>query len=549
MSQSREPLKPNEQYILDRMRWLDSKGLGCFAALDTIRSAATPERWTYSQAQARRLVARLRKKRYLLFAGCTTSGTNIYLFPDREYEAEKLPVCSSRPTHHLWPTDEAERLIKKPLPRGVPFMVEGYPVNRKIAATYSESLIRRAVAAIHLVYGADLKQRGGVKDTAALLRWMCRHLKDSEDRRAAERRSAAANQAQEDRWEKMPEDIRQQLGGMIRSRPAVLAVASAEPRASAAAPAVATAAATPAPAPVEQLGLVSSVFDRWLSGEGKHQPAETRDYYRWKLKRLREHFGGYDLSQLNADLIAGYIAQRRGDQVKEQTIRKELQALIFVAHQAGRNLRADPGLKRLLGRLKTKASRRARPLPTYADYIALRNELPLERRAALDVAVYTGCRRSELFALERNDCDFRNGLLHIRGTKTQGSDRYIPLLPPVQIVARGLKPGERLVPRWSMVHTDLKQACERAGLEPRSLIDLRHTFASWLKNAGIDSMTIAKLMGHTNSKMVEQVYAHLTDATLRQAMEQLPTGPPPTGPPSTESPAPKPLPSASSLSR
>ena len=33
-------------------------------------------------------------------------------------------------------------------------------------------------------------------------------------------------------------------------------------------------------------------------------------------------------------------------------------------------------------------------------------------------------------------------------------------------------------------------------------------------------------MGHTNSKMVEQVYAHLNDSTLREAMAVLPTGPP-----------------------
>ena len=58
----REPLKPNEQYILDRMRWIDKDGHGCFAKLDTIRKAATPERYTYSLAQTRRMVRRLRHK-------------------------------------------------------------------------------------------------------------------------------------------------------------------------------------------------------------------------------------------------------------------------------------------------------------------------------------------------------------------------------------------------------------------------------------------------------------------------------------------------------
>ena len=58
--------------------------------------------------------------------------------------------------------------------------------------------------------------------------------------------------------------------------------------------------------------------------------------------------------------------------------------------------------------------------------------------------------------------------------------------------------------------------------------DLRRTYASWLKQRGVDSMIVAKLLGHTTSRMVELVYGHLNDAALQAAMAQLPTfGPPP----------------------
>ena len=89
---------------------------------------------------------------------------------------------------------------------------------------------------------------------------------------------------------------------------------------------------------------------------------------------------------------------------------------------AGRDLMADP-TQRILGRLKTKNARRPRPLATYADYLALRSKLSPERQKSLDVALYTGARRSELFRIEYGDIDFRNKRLHIRGTKTAGSDR------------------------------------------------------------------------------------------------------------------------------
>jgi hypothetical protein len=53
--------------------------------------------------------------------------------------------------------------------------------------------------------------------------------------------------------------------------------------------------------------------------------------------------------------------------------------------------------------------------------------------------------------------------------------------------------------------------------------DLRRTYASWLKQRGVDSMVVAKLLGHTSSRMVELVYGHLNDATHQAAVQVLPT--------------------------
>ena len=53
--------------------------------------------------------------------------------------------------------------------------------------------------------------------------------------------------------------------------------------------------------------------------------------------------------------------------------------------------------------------------------------------------------------------------------------------------------------------------------------DLRCTFARWLKQAGVDSMVVAKLLGHTTSRMVEMLYGHLNDATTSAAIIKLPT--------------------------
>ena len=46
----------------------------------------------------------------------------------------------------------------------------------------------------------------------------------------------------------------------------------------------------------------------------------------------------------------------------------------------------------------------------------------------------------------------------------------------------------------------------RLRIERVSPNDLRRTFASWLKQASVDSFVVAQLLGHSSSRMVEMVY-------------------------------------------
>jgi len=52
--------------------------------------------------------------------------------------------------------------------------------------------------------------------------------------------------------------------------------------------------------------------------------------------------------------------------------------------------------------------------------------------------------------------------------------------------------------------------------------DLRRTFASWLKQAGNDSMVVAKLLGHSTTRMVELLYGHLSTNEYKTAITDLP---------------------------
>jgi len=73
--------------------------------------------------------------------------------------------------------------------------------------------------------------------------------------------------------------------------------------------------------------------------------------------------------------------------------------------------------------------------------------------------------------------------------------------------------------------TDLHHAHERAleasGIEPRFRVyDLRHTYGTRAIEAGMNPLTLAKLMGHADLKTTQR-YVHLSKQHLAEAQRRM----------------------------
>ncbi len=79
-----------------------------------------------------------------------------------------------------------------------------------------------------------------------------------------------------------------------------------------------------------------------------------------------------------------------------------------------------------------------------------------------------------------------------------------------------------VVPPWGSMRRDLPLACARAGVPRVTANDLRRTYASWLVDAGVPTHTVATLLGHSSSRMVERIYGRLGIDHLAAAVAQLP---------------------------
>jgi integrase len=144
-------------------------------------------------------------------------------------------------------------------------------------------------------------------------------------------------------------------------------------------------------------------------------------------------------------------------------------------------------------------------------------------------------RRSELFRLEWQDIDFERSCVVVSNKETAHTKNYqnreIPLTPQLEQLLSDLKENTNNhngnvfikrdgTPHCGEVRKTIARIIRESGLEPFTLHDLRHTFASQLVMAGIDLPTVQKLMGHSNITTT-MIYAHLAPDHLKSAMHRL----------------------------
>lgn len=128
--------------------------------------------------------------------------------------------------------------------------------------------------------------------------------------------------------------------------------------------------------------------------------------------------------------------------------------------------------------------------------------------------LYTGCRREEALNLTYNDFDFINMVIHIRGTKTSSSDRFIPLFDHVNYFLPVVLPAGSFKLfnfRPDYVTKTFKKFCPR-----HKLHDLRHTFATRCIESGISASVVQSWLGHSRLETTTKIYTHILPSFQRE---------------------------------
>jgi integrase len=182
-------------------------------------------------------------------------------------------------------------------------------------------------------------------------------------------------------------------------------------------------------------------------------------------------------------------------------------------------------------RLEGMPKRVVKDVLTLEEATKLLDACDPQTRCILAMGLGCGMRPNEIVRCRWEDVDWKRGAIFVRGSKTDESSATVPLLPIALVEiqkwhAASGRPTEgtmfrpRKRGRYAEYRTGetgagvsfrraLATAVKRSKLEKRiTPYTLRHTCATWLVERNVPIQSVAKLLRHTNPRMLEQHYDH-----------------------------------------
>ena len=238
---------------------------------------------------------------------------------------------------------------------------------------------------------------------------------------------------------------------------------------------------------------------------------------------LDPYFGSLMLRQIDGDAIWSVIRGESKKGNKPETINRYLaliRSLLRMARDEWQWIETFPKIRLLPG--EVERDRWLSPV----EALALLGVCPPHLAALVKFALATGCRAREITGLEWNRVDLNRRTAWLNQTKN-GTPRGVLLnQDAVDILVEQLGKHSRVcftyqgnAIAWELSNSAWHTALAKAGIKDFRFHDLRHTWASWHRQAGTSCDELKELGGWKSRQMVDRYakYAteHLTIAAAR----------------------------------
>lgn len=275
----------------------------------------------------------------------------------------------------------------------------------------------------------------------------------------------------------------------------------------------------------EPLGdSVGELVEAYLTDKDKTAIRAIDLRYAWKA--AKDSFAHLRPDQITREVCRAYVRKRIKDGRKPATIRKELEtvraAVRFHKRDAGAVFelpRQPPPKDRWLTQDEVRRlSKAARRFPHIRAFITL--------------SICTAARQSALLELTWDRVDLKARRVRLALGDAQDDARKARAVVPINRRAyRYLRvlDYQKTCPyviewggdRVRSIKKGFAAACKLAKVTGATPHTLRHTAASWMAMDGVPMFEISKYLGHSDTRITERRYAHLSPEHLQEAAKSL----------------------------
>ena len=263
-------------------------------------------------------------------------------------------------------------------------------------------------------------------------------------------------------------------------------------------------------------------------------------YWRVKicLKNFNLIFGNMIVSQIKPADIENYHAKRRAEGRADKTIDDEVgQAQTVVTKAFDNDIISGDTLKtfkRVKKLLKRNANARNRVLSSN-EYDSFVTNAPNHLKGIIATGYYTGMREGEILNLTRDKVDMKDRLIKLEATDTKDKEpRVIPICNELYDVLKAI-PKAIHDPHVFLykgkpiksINRSSRTACKEAGITWGRFVkdgfvfhDIRHTFNTNMRKAGVPESVIMQITGHSTREMFDR-YNTIDTEDTRHAINQL----------------------------
>ena len=255
------------------------------------------------------------------------------------------------------------------------------------------------------------------------------------------------------------------------------------------------------------------------------------------LNVLIERFGKQKLIEITPETVERFKRDRasettkRGTERAKSTVNRDIAVLSAVFNLAKNfgEVKENP-----VSRIKyyTNLNSRERILSDDEEIILfekIKDDVRLSRQ--IEILLYTGMRRGELFKLEWRDVDLNEDVSYINFrkeiTKTRKA-RDVPMIPHIKAIFEALrneagniqttdKIFSGLMCEASKLTTTFRKICDKLGFTDLTVHSLRHTFSTRCEKYGVGAFAQKALLGHAKLSMTDR-YTHISKETLKASL-------------------------------